>query len=118
MSENAESQPLWRFPPMIRVALVLMIVGFANALIVIGMTYSLDSRYWNDGETPQVWSRVLLWMWPAGIGMMAGDSGGRAASTTIIMVVMSVIGNTLIYGVVGIALGAVWQKLREGSRSR
>jgi hypothetical protein len=102
---------------MIRVSLVLMIIGLINALIAIGLTDYFQARSSIDPDALLEWGKVVFWIWPAGIGMMAGDSG-RAASTTMIMLVMCVIGNTLIYGVVGIALGAVWQKLRERSRSR
>jgi hypothetical protein len=90
-----------------------MVVGFANAVIAFGITESLHSRRWIDPNAPEVWVRVIPWVWPTAIMLMPGDDR-RSTATTVMVVGMSVIANMVIYGILGLAIGAVWQKVRAG----
>ena len=104
-----------RVPMMIKVAFALMIVGLINALVALGITCYLNTRRPIDPSALQVWSRVAIWIWPSGIMMMVGDFHSSTTSQ-IIVGVLSVTANACLYGMVGLAIGAVCQKLTPAKR--
>ena len=101
--------------PMIKAAFVMMILGFINALIAFGITWHLNAQRPFDRGGLEVWDRIWIWIWPSGIMMMALESSSSVIFT-FIGVLISAVFNGFIYGIVGLAAGAVWQKLKEAGK--
>jgi len=97
--------------PMFKAAFALAIVGFINGLIGAGVTYYLNSHLPTDLESLQTWERIVDFIWPSAMMMMPGDAGG-----SVIVLALSVLANGCLYGVVGFAAGAIWQKLTAAMR--
>jgi hypothetical protein len=91
-----------RVPPMIKVALVLTLLGYVNALIALGITWHLNTQQPMDRCALQLWSRIVVWIWPSGIMMMALHSDSYTIAVTI-GAAISVLANACFYGTVGLA---------------
>jgi hypothetical protein len=100
---------------MIKVAFVMMIVGFVNAVIAMGITWHLNAQRPIDPSALRAWSKVVIWIWPTAIMMMAGDSDSSVTSGIIVGVISAVF-NACVYAMVGLVIGAIWQKLAAPMR--
>lgn len=98
-------------PMRIRIALVFVILGVLNALIAAGVTSYLEAQRPIDASALRAWISFAVWMWPSSIMMMAADSHNPPMVMVALALAVSAAINGCLYGVVGLLLGAVWEKL-------
>ena len=94
-----------------KVAVVFIVLGFMNAVLAAGITYYLNSRPDVSQATLQAWSRnsAIDWLWPSGIMLMAADRSSHIVQTVILL--FSIVANASLYGIIGLIVGTVWQRL-------
>ena len=103
----------------LKVALLFTALGFISAASSAGVTFYLNTRVPIDAKALQAWSRNVIWAWPTSIMMMATESSNGWIAGMIL--VASVIANACLFGVGGLVIGTLLQKLsrqQDGSSSR
>jgi hypothetical protein len=97
-------------PLVMRFEFVLMIIGFVVAVLLAGLGYYLNPQIPTHREALLILSRFFVWIWPFGIMMMVDTSNTFIA---VLILLVSAIFNAGLYGLIGVAIASVWQRLRK-----
>jgi hypothetical protein len=85
-------------------------------VIGIAVTFHLNSQRPPDLLALRAWEHAIIWLWPGGIVMMVEPKNRVIEALGL---VWSVLVNGCLYSMVGLAAGALWQRLgRARDRSR
>ncbi|MGA7379239.1 MAG: hypothetical protein WBX03_00180 [Terriglobales bacterium] len=59
--------------------------------------------------------KFAIVVWPSSLGLMALDAPGRAAGSGLVLICMLILMNMGLYGLIGLCVGAVWQKTAKAN---
>jgi hypothetical protein len=92
--------------PLPKFAVVMGILGVVNALAGFAITCYLNVHWPADRAASDAWDNIALWVWPAGLVMMAATN----AWNETLFLTASVLTNGGIYFAVGLAIGSIWRR--------
>jgi len=110
MFKKMSSRALSHLPPVAVFVIAFCALGLFGALVGMGITHHLQSADPPDIGALRWWSGAVLWIWPGAIVMMVEPD---TLAIELFALGFSAVLNIALYGLVGLVIGSIWQRLRS-----